>query len=88
MPIHIAGLVCEHPGKSFNADLLQSITSLHRYECSPDTVYSLRMLLCVSAKRILIILILLLSGLLTREQARIFMLLFFANLMIIINHFN
>lgn len=82
MPIHIAGLVCEHPGKSFNADLLQSTSA------APDTLYSLRMLQCVSAKRILIILILLLSGLLTREQARIFMLLFFANLMIIINHFN
>lgn len=82
MPIHIAGLVCEHPGKSFNADLLQSTSA------APDTLYSLRMLRCVSAKRILIILILLLSGLLTREQARIFMLLFFANLMIIINHFN
>lgn len=82
MPIHIAGLVCEHPGKSFNADLLQSTSA------APDTLYSLRMPRCVSAKRILIILILLLSGLLTREQARIFMLLFFANLMIIINHFN
>lgn len=82
MPIHIAGLVCEHPGNEFNADLLQSTSA------APDTLYSLRMLRCVSAKRILIILILLLSGLLTREQARIFMLLFFANLMIIINHFN
>lgn len=82
MPIHIAGLVCEYPGKSFNADLLQSTSA------APDTLYSLRMLRCVSAKRILIILILLLSGLLTWEQARIFMLLFFANLMIIINHFN
>lgn len=84
MPIHTAGLVCEHPGKSFNADLLQPTDT----SAAPDTLYSLRMLRCVSAKRILIILILLFSGLLTREQARIFMLLFFTNLMIIINHFN